>query len=125
MSEHVQPFPGGIRRLHKKFRYAVHARFRGWLALPSRFHGQSFHKRLPIPVVPENRFPVITTVHDTCPAVALAERDGTRLPDTLFSTFAPLPNPKIRPHSCQLQNVRADPFNEPEEKNGDRQLFYR
>jgi hypothetical protein len=64
MSEHVQPFPGGIRRLHKKFRYAVHARFRGWLALPSRFHGQSFHKRLPIPVVPENRFPVITTVHD-------------------------------------------------------------
>ena len=81
--------------------------------LPPRFRArlpQRFHKRLPIPVVPENRFPVITTVHDTCPAVALAERDGTTLPDTLFSTFGPLPNPKIRPNSCKLQNVRADPF---------------
>ena len=84
--------------------------FLGWPALPSRFHGLSLHKRLPIPVVPENRIPVITTVHDTCPAVALAERDGIRLPDTLFSTFGPLPNPKIRPHSFKLQYVRTDPF---------------
>ena len=78
------------------------ARFQSRLA-------QRFDKPIPIPIILENGISVVAPAHHACPAVALAKADGTTLPDTPLSAFAPCQKPKIRPQSRRVQIVRTDP----------------